>query len=163
MVYLAPLASPKHFASKSGCRNFNRLYAWCQWIGMLGQGSRLSTYWYLKQSNKWWCSHHTSADQTPTPCVPWVKTKMEGVKSGSSGPHKPGKLGLSYKTNKCSDAGTGDLGVLPTHETSPIELATSLTVYCERTGGFHPFYSPSCVSEELFQLNTIKRRRYLVI
>ncbi len=28
-------------------------------------------------------------------------------------------LGLSCKANKCSDAGTGDLGVLTTHETSP--------------------------------------------
>ncbi len=28
-------------------------------------------------------------------------------------------LGLSCKANICSDAGTGDLGVLTTHETSP--------------------------------------------
>ncbi len=29
------------------------------------------------------------------------------------------RLGLSCKASKCSDAGTGDLGVLTTHETSP--------------------------------------------
>ncbi len=51
--------------------------------------------------------------------VTWVKTKREGVKSGHSGAFKPDKLGLSCKANKCSDAGTGDLGVLLTHEISP--------------------------------------------
>ncbi len=40
-----------------------------------------------------------------------------GVKSGRSGTLKLGKLGLSCKANKCGDAGTGDLGVLTTHET----------------------------------------------
>ncbi len=38
------------------------------------------------------------------------------VKSGRSGALKPGKLGLSYKANKCSDVETGDLGVLTTHQ-----------------------------------------------
>ncbi len=38
------------------------------------------------------------------------------VKSGRSGAPKPDKLGLSCKTNKRSDAGTGDLGVLPIYE-----------------------------------------------
>ncbi len=51
--------------------------------------------------------------------VTWIKTKKEGVKSGCSSAHKPGTLGLSCKTNKCSEAVTGDLGVQPTHETSP--------------------------------------------
>ncbi len=35
-------------------------------------------------------------------------------------------LGLSGKANKCSDAGTGDLGGLTTHETSPLKLAGTL-------------------------------------
>ncbi len=41
------------------------------------------------------------------------------MKSGRSGALKPGRLGLSCKANKCSDAGTGDLGMLTTHETAP--------------------------------------------
>ncbi len=42
------------------------------------------------------------------------------MKSGCSGALKPDRLGLSCKANKCSDVGTGGLGVLPTsHETSP--------------------------------------------
>ncbi len=49
--------------------------------------------------------------------VTWIKTTREGVKSGYSGDLKPDRLGLSCKTNKCSDAGTGDLGVLTTHGT----------------------------------------------
>ncbi len=32
---------------------------------------------------------------------------------------KSGRSGVSCKTSKCSDAGAGDLGVPPTHETSP--------------------------------------------
>ncbi len=44
---------------------------------------------------------------------------MEGyVKSGLPGALEPGKLGLNCKANKCRDTGTGDLGVLATHETS---------------------------------------------
>ncbi len=39
------------------------------------------------------------------------------VKSGRSGAFEPGKLGLSCEVNKCSDAGTVGLGVLPAHET----------------------------------------------
>ncbi len=38
--------------------------------------------------------------------VPQIKTERGGVNNGR-------------KANKCSDAGTGDLGVLPTHETLP--------------------------------------------
>ncbi len=34
------------------------------------------------------------------------------------------QLGLSCKANKCIDTGTGDLGVLPTRETSPTEMTT---------------------------------------
>ncbi len=40
------------------------------------------------------------------------------MKSGHSSALKPDRLGLRCKANKCSDAGTGDLGVLRTHETS---------------------------------------------
>ncbi len=40
------------------------------------------------------------------------------AKSGRSGAHKLDKLGLSCKADKCSDTGAGDLGALPTHETS---------------------------------------------
>ncbi len=40
------------------------------------------------------------------------------MKSERSGALKPDRLGLSCKVNKCSDAGTGDLGVLTTQETS---------------------------------------------
>ncbi len=46
--------------------------------------------------------------------VTWITTKGEGVKSGRSGVHKPGKL----EANKCSDAGTEDLDVLTTYETA---------------------------------------------
>ncbi len=42
------------------------------------------------------------------------------MKSGRPGAHEPDKLGFSCKVNECSDAGTGDLGVLPTHETGYI-------------------------------------------
>ncbi len=58
------------------------------------------------------------------PCTPVASLgfKPKGrvcVKSGCSGALKPVKLGLSCKDNKCCDAGTGDLNVLPTHDTSP--------------------------------------------
>ncbi len=56
--------------------------------------------------------------------VTWLKTKIGGVKSGSSGAHKLDKLGLSYEARSCRGAGTGDLGVLPTHETSHMNMAT---------------------------------------
>ncbi len=42
------------------------------------------------------------------------------MKSGCAGDLRPGKLGLSYKANKCSDAGAGDHGELTTNETSSI-------------------------------------------
>ncbi len=44
---------------------------------------------------------------------------FRGVKSGCFGDLTKDRLGLSYKANKCSDAGAGDLGVLTTQETSP--------------------------------------------
>ncbi len=36
--------------------------------------------------------------------------------------NRAGKLGLGCKANKCSDAGIGDLDVLPTHEPSVMEM-----------------------------------------
>ncbi len=45
------------------------------------------------------------------------------MKKGRSGALKLGKLVLSCKANKLSDAGAGDLGVLPAHEASTIEMA----------------------------------------
>ncbi len=40
------------------------------------------------------------------------------MKSGRSGALQPDRLGLIYKASKCSDAGTGDPGVLIFHEAS---------------------------------------------
>ncbi len=40
---------------------------------------------------------------------------------GSVLTNRANKLGLSCKANKCSDAGAGDLGVLPAQETSPAQ------------------------------------------
>ncbi len=88
-------------------------------IARQGLCSGLSTYWPTKWPDKWRCNQHTSADQTHIPCVPVASPGREDVKSRCSGALKPDRLGLSYKANKCSDAGTGDLSVLPTHETSP--------------------------------------------
>ncbi len=50
------------------------------------------------------------------------------MKGGRSGVLKPDRLGLSCKASKCSDTGTRDLGVLTTHETSLIELTTSVLI-----------------------------------
>ncbi len=44
--------------------------------------------------------------------ITWIKTKREGVNSRHFGALKQGKLGWGCKANKCSDAGTGDLGAL---------------------------------------------------
>ncbi len=41
------------------------------------------------------------------------------MKSGCPGAVKLGRLGLSCRANKGSDAGAGDLGVLTTHEIAP--------------------------------------------
>ncbi len=95
----------------------------CQSVAMPGlAGSRLSTYWPTKWSNKWRCSElHTSAEQTPTPCAPVALSGLN-QKGGCSSALKPDRLGLSGKDNQCSDAGTGDLGVLTIHETSPMKI-----------------------------------------
>ncbi len=44
------------------------------------------------------------------------------MRSLRSGALKTGKLGVSCKVNKCSDAGAVDLGVLPNHETSLMKM-----------------------------------------
>ncbi len=90
-----------------------------QRVGAPGLDSRLSTYWSTKWSSKWRCNQQTSVDQTPVPCVPASNQKGGCVKSGCSGSLKPDRFGLSCKANKCSDAGTGDLGVLTIHKISP--------------------------------------------
>ncbi len=54
----------------------------------------------------------TSANQTPIPYVPWIRTKREGMKSGRSGALRADRLGLGCNT------GTGGLGVLNAHEIS---------------------------------------------
>ncbi len=51
--------------------------------------------------------------------VTWIEIKREGVKSGCSDALKPDRLVLSCKDNKCSNAETGDRGVLTSHEILP--------------------------------------------
>ncbi len=46
------------------------------------------------------------------------------IKIKRKGALKPGRLGLSYKINNCSDSGTGGLGVLATHESSLMKMTT---------------------------------------
>ncbi len=69
----------------------------------------------------------TSAEQTHIPCVTWTKAKKEGVNSGRSDALKPDKLGLSCKANKYSEAGNGELGLLPTHEPSVMKMTVYVT------------------------------------
>ncbi len=81
-------------------KNFNDISIGCQRVGMPGLGS-------------------TDLNSFPmrTRRVTWIKTKRESVMCGRSGANKPSKFGLRCKANKRSDAGTGDLGVLPTQGT----------------------------------------------
>ncbi len=44
------------------------------------------------------------------------------MKSGRSGALKSCRLGLSYEASECSDARTGDLDVLTTHEKSLMKM-----------------------------------------
>ncbi len=46
------------------------IYTGCQWFGVPGLGSRLSTYWPTKWPSKSWCSQHTSTKQTSIPSAP---------------------------------------------------------------------------------------------
>ncbi len=85
-----------------------------QRVGTPGLGGRLSTYRTTTWSNKWLCNQRTSANPTPIPCVSVASPGLRSKGSGRSGTLKPDRLGLI-----CSDAGTEDLGVLTTHETSP--------------------------------------------
>ncbi len=48
------------------------------------------------------------------------------MKSGRSGALKPDKLGLNCKDNKCSDAGTWDLGMLPNHSRVNAAISSSI-------------------------------------
>ncbi len=73
-----------------------RLPVWCQRGDTPRLGSRLITYRPTNLS-KWWCYKHTSVDQTPIPCVPWIKTKIEGVKSGCSSGLKLDRFGMICK------------------------------------------------------------------
>ncbi len=50
----------------------------CQWVGMPGLGSRLSTYWPKKWPTKW--SAHLWRENSYPLCprrITWIKTKME--------------------------------------------------------------------------------------
>ncbi len=70
------------------------------------------------------CPTNGGVVNTPLPnkllsfAFPGSKNKTEGVKCGRSTALIPGKLDLSYKADKCNDAGTGEFGELPTHEIS---------------------------------------------
>ncbi len=66
-----------------------------------------------------WASSSRADDDivcTCTPCFLWINTIMQGMKSGSFRALEPGQLGFNCKVNKCSDIGTGNLGVLPIRE-----------------------------------------------
>ncbi len=58
------------------------LFLGCQWVGMPGQGSRLSIYWLTKWANKWWCSQHASAFKTPIPCALVASPGFKQTKKG---------------------------------------------------------------------------------
>ncbi len=74
-----------------------------KWVSA-GLGSRLSTY------------RIGGVISTP---LPIKLLSLESPKGRVRRAGAPDRLGLSYKANKCSDAGTGDLGVLTTtNETS---------------------------------------------
>ncbi len=91
----------------------------CYVVDMPGLFSRSSTYCPTKWSTEWRCSQRTSADQTP---IPWVPVASPGFKpkgrlymrrAGALAlSNRASNLGSSCKTTTCSDAGTGDLGVL---------------------------------------------------
>ncbi len=109
----------------------------CQRVGMPGLGSRLSTCCPTKRS-KWRCSQHTSADQTPILLRPHrvtgIQTKMEGVRVCEKWTLRhsqtgQAQLGLNCKASKCGDCGTGDLGVLPTHETSLMKMTPTRSTF----------------------------------
>ncbi len=108
---------------------------WCERVGTPGLGSRLSTYWPTKWPNKWRCSHHTSADWTPTPCVfvasLWLKPK--GRVWRADAPALSNQTGLAW-TAKPITAATPGLGnsvcLVPTkhHHGSPLVMPAQPTL-----------------------------------
>ncbi len=89
---------------------------------MPGLGSRLSTYWPTKWPNKWWCWQHTSAKQISIPCYPFALPRLKP--KGRVCEERT--LGLSSEASNCSDAGTGDLDVLTSHEASLMKVTRIL-------------------------------------
>ncbi len=69
------------------------------------------------------------------------------VKSGNSGALKSDRLGVNCKANKCSDAGTGDLGVLTTCETSQ---CFSVGDAATKTSKFKLTHPPHTVNVRLY-------------
>ncbi len=53
--------------------------------------------------------------------VTCFQAMKKGAKNDRFGALKPDRLGLSFKANHCSDAGTGHLGVLSTEEPALLE------------------------------------------
>ncbi len=106
-------AWPKTRGPDRSCRSRG-----CQRVGMPGLYIRLSgvvsTPLPIKLLSLASPSRHLDSTQ-----------KGGRVKSGRCGAHKPGKLGLGCKANKCSYAGTGDLEVLTTHNKTYIRLAVA--------------------------------------
>ncbi len=104
----------------------------CQRVGMPGLCSidRFSAY-CPRQRFKWLCSQHTFANQLPF-LASTSRHLDSNIKGGCVYEERvlrcpqtgQVQLGLSCKGTKCSDTGTGDLGVLTTHETSPMEMTT---------------------------------------
>ncbi len=94
-------------------------------------GSQLSTLMTSKMVQQMvvLSAHLCRPKSYPLPLrrVTWIKTRREGgVKSGRSGALKPDRRGLSCKANKRSNGGTGDLGVITTHESSLMKMTTWL-------------------------------------
>ncbi len=96
---------------------------------MPGLSSRLSTYRPTKLSNKWWCSQHTTADQTLTPCVYEERTSLAWASKPVSAA-TPG-LGTSViKSQRSSNPQPPPLSSLPCRSsTSP---TTTSAVACRR-------------------------------
>ncbi len=61
--------------------------------------------------------------------VTWIQTKREGVYKLRRSQTGHAQSGLSCKAPKCSDTGTGALGVLITHETSLMQATITRTTH----------------------------------
>ncbi len=97
-------------------RRFISLVAWRRfyWVSKGGTPelwSRLSTYWPKKWSNKWRCSHHTSTDQTPIPCVLVASSRLKprGRVWRADAPALSNRAGLA-RAAKPKNAATPGLG-----------------------------------------------------